>query len=460
MKQRRLLNYLHLSLIIATAFLHSNVRAQVSRGEPLPRRGSLGLQLGVATADEAKLINRQSAVKILGVLPNLTGSILGAKEGDLVDKLNGTPVSSVADVSKAMTGRFAGTDLKLEIYRNGSPVSLRGKIKERPKQKADGFEVVYDQVVSLGKRIRVIATHPTGPGPFPTVILIGGIGAYSVDGDFSSTVYGNVLDPLAKAGYATVRIDKPGQGDSEGPAYTELLFDVELDAYVQGIRLAKTFAFVNPNKIAIFGQSMGGCFGPLAALQEPVAGVAVSGTVAKTWVEYQLENTRRQSLLAGAKPAEVEEEIKALGAISNYLFYEGLSIAQIIEKHPELAEMTRGMSPDGKTYSGVGIPFFQQLAKKNLPEAWSKIDSKVIALYCENDFLSGQPDHEYIAQIVNGHKQGNGTFKLLPNTDHGFYQTSSPTDSMMKWGKPGSKFNPNIVTALKEWLDKVLLDKS
>ena len=43
----------------------------------------------------------------------------------------------------------------------------------------------------------------------------------------------------------------------------------------------------------IFGHSMGGVFGPILASEIPIRGIAVYGTVAKTWTEYCLENWRR-----------------------------------------------------------------------------------------------------------------------------------------------------------------------
>lgn len=322
-------------------------------------------------------------------------------------------------------------------------------------QKPDGFRVHYDQVVSQGKRIRVIATYPEAPGKHPTLFLIGGIGAYSIDGDYATTPYGNVLAPIAKAGYTIIRVDKPGQGDSEGPAYPDLGFGVEKDAYIQALRLAKTLPFVDSERIAIFGHSMGGSFAPLVHEAEPVRAIAVKGTLYKTWFEYILENSRRQALLGGSDPGSVDDYIRQLSRVTHHLFNEGLTPAQIIERHPELADFTRSMIPDGKTYSGVGIPFFRELAQTNLAAAWSKADVNVLSIYAANDFLSGQPDHEAIARAI---PNGKGQFLLLEGTDHGFNTTTSQADSMAKWGRPGGVFNPNIIDALKIWLDKVLKD--
>jgi len=112
-------------------------------------------------------------------------------------------------------------------------------------------------------------------------------------------------------------------------------------------------------------------------------------------------------------------------------------------------------APDGKTYSGVGIPFFQQLATKNLPEAWAKAGCDVLAMYGENDFITCEADHRFIADTVNAASPGKGEFQLVPQSDHGFTKTTSQKDSLTNWGKGGT-FNPAVIDVLGTWLEKVI----
>ncbi len=431
--------------------------AQFERGEPLPRKGALGAQLAPLTADEAKAAGTDQGLRIVAVVPGLTAAALGLAPNDALLSLNGTALAGPGSVQGLVRTLKSGSTVTAEVVRNGQRITLTAPLAERPRQKGDGtFEVVYDQVVSKGKRIRVIATHPKGAGPFPTVFVIGGIGAYSTDAEFEAIPYGTILGPLSRAGYAIVRVDKPGQGDSEGPAYTDLLFDDELDAYLQAVRLTKSFPFVDRERIAIFGHSMGGTFGPLVAAEEPVAAVIASATLSKTWIEYVLENTRRQSELGGADAATVDAEMRQVAAIAHYLYYEGLSPREVAEKRPELAAAVTAMIPDGKTYSGVGIQFFQQLAKKDLGATWARVNAKVLALWGENDFVSGWECHEHIATVVNGLRPRTATAERLPQSDHGFFKTESFKDSLAKWGRPGNTFNPNVVDTLQAWLTTAL----
>jgi pimeloyl-ACP methyl ester carboxylesterase len=446
--------------LIGLAVGFSAAALAVSAGDlsaPLPRKGMLGAAVGPVSAEKQKVsgLRAGEGLEVTRTVPGGSADALGLKAGDILVSVGKEKVGEKNPLPPVISRYYANQPIELKVIRDGKTVSLKGTLKERPRQTSDDFTVEYSQVVSRGKRIRVITTRPKGDGKFPALFLIGGIGAYSVDGNFPSIAYGNVMEPVAKAGFATVRIDKPGQGDSEGPAYADLKFGDEQDAYLQALRYAKHLPYIDPNRIAIFGQSMGGTFGPLIAAQEPVAGLAVHGTLGKSWVEYWVENVRRQSALAGASPADIDAEQKKLSALNTFLFYEKMTPAQIVRRHPEMKEFVAAQIPDGKTISGVGIPFFQELADQNLMKAWSELKAPVLVFWGENDFISTRWDHEYIVDTLNRKNPGSATLRVLEQSDHGFFRTTSQRDSMERWGK-GSPHNPNIEEALIDWLKKTL----
>ncbi|MBX7133162.1 MAG: alpha/beta fold hydrolase [Fimbriimonadaceae bacterium] len=418
--------------------------------QPLPRKAAFGAQLLAATPEQRSKagLKEGEGVTLGNVLPALSAEAAGLKTGDILIAVDGKKVGTPADCVAVFRTKNGGESVTVEYVREGKRDKKTIALKERPRQKPDGFEVVYDQVVSNGKRIRLIVTRPSGGGKHPVVMLIGGIGAYSVDGDFPNVAYGKIMGPIAKAGYATARIDKPGQGDSEGPIYSDLTFNVELEAYRDTLKALKKMEGIDPDKIFIFGHSMGGAFGPILGAETDLAGIMVGGTIAKTWTEYMLENTRRQSLLSGASLGDVGASQMRLASIVHYLFTEGKTPDQIAKDHPDLAGDVRGMVPDGKTYSGVGLPFFKELAGYNLAGYWTKVKAPTLAFWGENDFISTEEDHEMIKKIV-GDK---GTFVKVPQSDHGFFKTTSFADSAAKWGRPGSEFNPNIIDILLGWL--------
>src|SRR5262249_40470487 len=150
--------------------------------------------------------------------------------------------------------------------------------------------------------------------------------------------------------------------------------------------------------VLIFGHSMGGVWGPLLGAEGGVKGIAAYGTIGRTWLEYVLENTRRQEDLAGEDPATVDLHLRQEAAIQSLLLLDKMTADEVVAKHPELRDRLFGVWTDGRSLGGRNLDFFRQLAAKNLAEAWGKFDGRALAIWGEADFVSGRSDHELIAR--------------------------------------------------------------
>ncbi len=121
------------------------------------------------------------------------------------------------------------------------------------------------------------ATKPKGEGRHPALFFIQGIGLYSIDnpvGPLGS--HKIIVDDFARRGFVTLRVDKPGCGDSEGGPARDVDFDTELDGYRQALKMLKARGDVDTDRVFIFGHSMGGVMAPLLAAGVPtVQGVIV-----------------------------------------------------------------------------------------------------------------------------------------------------------------------------------------
>ena len=160
--------------------------------------------------------------------------------------------------------------------------------------------------------------------------------------------------------------------------------------------------------------------------------------------------------MSGAKAEEVDKELADLAAVSQHLFYQDMTAKEVIQKYPKLKDAVNAQTPDGRTYSGVSLGFWQQLAKKNMPAAWLKTDTKVLALWGSTDFISTQWDHEYISNILNQKTPNSAEYFVVPNSDHGFSNTTTMKESMEKWGTGKAAFNPNIVEILRAWFKRTI----
>lgn len=411
----------------------------------LKRKGFFGAALGPAEA----------GVEVLQVLPGSPAEQAGLEPGDRIEALGDTRVSAPAELVAAVGSAEVGPPIEIAFVRGQESLKKTIKLAERPRETSDAYAVEYASVPSKAGRLRTILTRPPGEGKRPAFFLIQGLSCSSVDNAMSKAdPYRRIIDDFTRAGYVTMRVDKAGCGDSEGSPCADVDFETELDGYRQALKALKADEGVDPARVLIFGHSMGGVMAPILAAEDPVAGVAVYGTVFKTWAEYEAENLRRQLVLAGMPYPEVDQAVRPSATIRHLLYVEKKSPAEILAAHPELTRTLREFSPDGTHVFGRHYRFFQQLADLNLPEAWSKLDAHVLALWGQAEFVSTEADHAMIAEQVNRAHPGKGTFRALEGIAHGFEKADSPAD---KFGKPGpGEFNPIVIEALRAWAGPIV----
>ncbi len=458
---RRIGSLVAFAILFAAAVGRLAPRGDAADGEgPLPRRSYLGVQVGPvpAPAREAAKLAEGEGVAVLGTLPDSAAEAAGLKPGDLIVAIAGQDVEGPAGFVAAASRASVGARLSLKVVREGEPIAIDLVPGERPREQSDEFRVEYGEIDSQGDRLRTVITRPKGEGKFPALLLIPGLGCFSQDAGLSADApYKSLIDEFTRDGFVTLRVEKPGCGDSEGGPCPDVDFDTELDAYRQALKALKALDYVDADRVVIFGHSMGGVFGPIVAAENDVRGIAVYGTVVKTFFEYALENFRRQLLLTGADPADVDRRMRLESAFYSRVLLGKQTPAEAVAAAPDLAEVAEDVAPDGLHLFGRHIAFFHQLQGRNLPGSWQQTDAHVLALWGECDFVSTRDDHEQIAAIVEADRPGRGEFRALPNTDHGFDRADSPADSQARGPAPGEP-NPAFSEALRAWAKRIVVD--
>jgi hypothetical protein len=209
--------------------------------------------------------------------------------------------------------------------------------------------------------------------------------------------------------------------------------------------------------ILIFGHSIGGVFGPMLAAEVPVKGVAVYGTMVKTFMEYMLENTRRQATLFGNDATAIDDTLRALAIALHRLVLEGEDPKDIPRARPELRAVLSRFAPGGRI-NGRTPRFWAQVTNRNLPAHWAKGDASVLAIWGNGDFIATGADHPLIADIVNKARPGKASSIVLDGVDHGFRRVASIEDAFRRWGTR-AEFDPQVVTTLMAWVEKVRLSR-
>lgn len=368
--------------------LHAALAAQE---EALPRRGYVGVRMAPVPEDVRKAagLARGDGVLIAAVVPGSTADAAGIRPEDILLTLDGHRVRAIDDVLHRVAAMKAGRTFAVTLLRGGQRLPLDLVLQERPRDGGHVFDVLYHHVVSRGARIRTIVSRPRAAGRHPVLFFIPGLGAMRIDEPLSAShPYFRILHEFARHGYVTVRVEKPGIGDSEGGPYIDMDFESELDVYRQALLAVKQYDFVSADDVFVFGHSIGGVFAPVLISEIPVKGVAVYGTLAKTWTEYLLENTRRQAALAGRDSATVDAELRLLAIAAHELVTEGRQPDDVVRARPELRGVIDTLlAPKGRIY-GRAVRFWAQVARTNLAAYWTKTDAHVLAIWGRNDFIS------------------------------------------------------------------------
>ncbi len=428
--------------------------------DPLPRRAFLGTPIAPVSPEtraRQKLAD-STGVEIQRVLPGSSAEAAGLRPGDVIVGLDGTPVTAVLDFVRAVGKRHGGDAINLIYWRDGKKRAQRIVLKPLPFETSDAYDVQYGSVPSAGGRLRLIWTRPRGPASerHPALLLLQGIGTFSVENvPATPGGYAAIVDDFTRRGYVTLRVDKPGCGDSEGGPLQDVDFDTQLDGFRQALISLKSDPQVDPDRVLLFGHSMGGVWGPLLGAEIPVRGIAVYGTFSRTWLEYLMENSRRQLELGGTTPSAIDSAVWNDADATFWLERRGLTPQQAIEQEPPLRAWADSNLTRDTYYGGLHYRFVRQLAAKSLGGAWAAFPGYALALWGRADFISGEEDHELIARILNRTHPGHGEFRALDGIDHGFYRAADRKESFAKWGKPGEEFNPEIVAVLREWSDRV-----
>lgn len=418
--------------------------------DTLPRRISLGTQVqpvSEATQQKLKLKNTRG-VEVISVMPDSTAAACGIQSGDVLLALGEQTITNVPTFVETVASIRVGKEVEIRLNRDGQEKKITAAPKGLPLETNPLFDIEYDSVSIETGRLRTVLTLPKNASNVPAVLLLSGLGNGPAEHPMADPIgMKTVAYSLAQNGFAVMRVDKPGCGDSEGGTSRDADFKSIVDGYIAGLKKLKQDSRINPKQTILFGFSMGGVQAPLVAATEPVAGIAIYGAMSCNWQEYLQSTTRRQLALSGAKYGDIEQAVAQQSAGWHYLIYEGKSPDDIATEHTELMDWVDKTWADRKNFSGIHYRFFQQLGKSNVASAWDKFDGKVLSLWGEHDVVTSKEDHELIAEIANKKNENKGSFIAIPGVDHNLRPFPPQSNE-----KPGTQTAPPaLVEAFVEW---------
>lgn len=441
---------MRLCSILAAALVAIPIATTQARpADELPRRGTIGF----AGSPDG---NPAGGVVISQVRPGGPAEKSGLRAGDRLLTLNGAAAENSPALQEAVRQIPAGGKATLAIIRDGKPETLTATLEPIFSEKVEGSTVTYSSVkVPAGYRLRTIITEPdavkSAGAKAPAFFFIQGLMCQSLDrAHIANASDTRLVHAMAKAGYVTIRVDKPGTGDSQGPACGDIDFNTELAGYAAALAQLKSLPTVDPDRIYIFGHSMGGLMAPYLIKDSPVRGAIVYGTGARNWLEYMLENARRQISLSGIPHSSIEEAVMATAKLYSVVLIDKKSVADAWARYPELKDENPMI--EANRIFGRHVTFYHQLQDLNLARAWEEAQTNVLAVHGEFDAVSAKSDHELIATIAQ--RAGKiGDAEELPKGDHGFTTHDTLAQGMSAMGQ--GKFADALPEMILKWIAKV-----
>ena len=419
-------------------------------GDGLPRHGILGLTVAPPDASQPE-DSRTNPPTVKAVVPGSAADSAGIQIGDVLLDLDGARIASSVDFAARICRHLAGDRVSVLVVRGGRGLRMTATLKPRPYETCPDADVLYNSVTVDGSRRRVIVTRPKASGRYPAVLVIGGLGCYSLDGEIvKATGYGPILAALARKGFVTMRVEKTGEGDSEGPSCTDPKATAGLEAkgYVAGLRTLKNYDFVDPGRIFVFAHSLGPLIASMVLPEEPVRGFVAAETIGHSWFEYGLENVRRQSALLGEPLDQVDADVRA-HAVCAYHFFLEHEPAQEVSK---LGEQCKDMI---SSYAGMPSTYMQQIGDLSLGEQWKRVDIPVLVIYGASDPVTSADESRYLVELINSFHPGRATYVELPGMGHDFGRYASQAEFLKRRSESKAHpFDDEMASLLLQWLEE------
>jgi hypothetical protein len=360
----------------------------------LPRRAFLGAHLGPdaeAFSDAGMLVD--------DVIPGAMASDAGVGSGDRILRVAGAPVRSLCELGHALRVAGAATATEIAYERGGVETAAVVDVLACPTEHIEGARVDYGCIESRGARLRTITTRPDGDAR-GTVLIIQGIACDTVDfGPATDSPLAQLVASWTQAGFATIRTDKPGIGDSTGGPCRDIDFESELDAHRAALG-ALTDSDAGP-PVYLFGHSIGGMVAALLACERAVDGIVVYGTSTMKWIDCIVATTRRQLEMRGASAAHIA---KRLSTLREQARTEGLN--------------------------GRSALFHTQLHTIDLEDAWQRAEvGRVLVARGRHDWVVSPEEQARIAELTP-----ETTVIDIPGLDHVMGWHPDEAHSMSHYG--------------------------
>ncbi len=371
-------------------------------------------------------------------------------------------------------GTLDGDSISGTFNQGGMPFPLVLKqsdkpVFNRPQEPKPPFPYKTEEIFFENKTDKILLagtfTVPDSAGTFPTVILIAGSGP----NDRDETILGHkpfliIADHLTRNGFAVLRYDKRGVGQSKGDFARATVQDFTADAE-SAINYLKTRKEVNKSAIGLIGHSEGGMVVPMVASKNrSVKFIVLLAAPGIKGMEIVLEQNRLGLAALNMEPENLDKSLKLI----NELLYDLTKwentevertvlrdrLSQLWEQFPLLVKLKlKKDSYVRNQFNEMVKPGYRSFLKTNPADFLQKVKCAVLAINGEKDTqVSADVNLNAIKTALDMSKNYRYEIKKYPNLNHLFQE--SETGNLDEYGEIEQTISPEVLEDITVWLKK------
>jgi hypothetical protein len=291
-----------------------------------------------------------------------------------------------------------------------------------PYSNPDAFTERKLTVVHGSWELPATLTLPTGPGPFPGLVLVHGSGPQDRDETIGpNKPFRDLAEGLATAGIAVLRYEKrtlhyAGEAASFSPMTVQ---EETIDDALAAVATLRDIPEVPAEAVFLLGHSLGGTLAPRIGLSDPsIAGFVILAGAARPLEDLILEQTRYLHALEEQAGADEEAALAELEE----------QVARV--KDPALSEAT----PASSLPLGIPAAYWLDLRGYDPPSAAHQLARPLLVLQGERDYQVTDADFALWQEALSSAPQAE--LHLYPELNHLFVSGEGPSRPL-EYLRPG-----------------------
>lgn len=387
-------------------------------------------------------------------------SLKGVELSFEINALGASYQGKLSQDKQRIQGQFKqnGQSFELNFQKGEYAVSVN-----RPQTPKPPFDYVTEEVrvpnKQAGHTLAGTLTLPKGE-PKAALVLITGSGPQ----DRNETVFSHqpfwvIADHLTRHGYAVLRMDDRGVGESEGDFKSATSEDFVTDI-AAGLDFLKNRSDVPKDKLGLLGHSEGGMIAPMVGAERNDVAFMVLLAAPGVPIKDLMSDQARDAALAQGADEEAGEKIWADSHMRNAFLAQvsgQADYAEQVKKHLIKELQASGLEGEAlqsavaSQYTALTTPWFEYFIAFDPGKYLQQIKVPVLAINGVSDVqVAAEPNLKGIKAALAGNKDVE--IKAYPQLNH-LFQTST-SGAVHEYIKIEETIAPQVLKDITSWLDQ------